>query len=127
LLSQALIAFTIEFDNDFEQQMPHRTTNHGSTPGSHDAPWVIWMKFMRFVHDDGITVQELQRQLQITDKDMHARLTRLGKWWGYLVIEPAVVSGGSKRIDPGAVVRPTNAGHKARAVWQPLVLLGHKG
>src|SRR5580658_808460 len=31
LLSQALVAFTIEFDNEFEHQAPHRTTNHGLT------------------------------------------------------------------------------------------------
>jgi hypothetical protein len=31
LLSQALVAFTIELDNEFEHQMPHRTRNHGAT------------------------------------------------------------------------------------------------
>jgi hypothetical protein len=35
LLSQALVAFTIEFDNEFERQVPHRTTNHGATAGAH--------------------------------------------------------------------------------------------
>jgi len=34
LLSQALVAFTIEFDNEFEHRMPHRTTRHGSTGAS---------------------------------------------------------------------------------------------
>jgi hypothetical protein len=31
LLSQALVAFTIELDDEFEHQMPHRTRNRGST------------------------------------------------------------------------------------------------
>ena len=29
LLSQVLVAFTIECDNEFEPQMPHRTSNYG--------------------------------------------------------------------------------------------------
>ena len=51
LLSHALVAFTIEFDNEFERQMPHRTTNHGSSSGSGPAPWlvsmVMWTNCMR--------------------------------------------------------------------------------
>jgi hypothetical protein len=43
LVSQALVAFIIEFDDEFERRMPHRTTNHGSTPGAHDAPWLVSM------------------------------------------------------------------------------------
>jgi hypothetical protein len=29
LLSQTLVAFTIEFDNEAERRMPHRTTGYG--------------------------------------------------------------------------------------------------
>ena len=39
LLSQALVAFTIEFDNEAERRMPHRTTNHGST--AFPGPWLV--------------------------------------------------------------------------------------
>jgi hypothetical protein len=39
LLSQVLVAFTIDFDNEFEHQVPHRTTNHGSATGS--VPWLV--------------------------------------------------------------------------------------
>jgi hypothetical protein len=42
LLSHALVAFTIEFDNEFEHRVPHRTTNHGST-GSRSSPWLVSM------------------------------------------------------------------------------------
>ena len=46
LLSQALVSFTIELDNEFEHQMPHRTRNHGST-GARQArgvarSWCPW-------------------------------------------------------------------------------------
>jgi hypothetical protein len=45
LLSQVLVAFTIEFDNEFERQMPHRTTRHGSTAGAggrRGPGWCRW-------------------------------------------------------------------------------------
>jgi hypothetical protein len=35
LLSQVLVAFTIEFDNEAEHRLPHSTTDHGSTPGAY--------------------------------------------------------------------------------------------
>ena len=31
LLSRVLVAFTIEFDNELEHRMPHRTTDHNWT------------------------------------------------------------------------------------------------
>jgi len=74
LLSHALVAFTIEFDNEFEHQMPHRTTNHGSSAGMRHAPWlvsmVMWSNFMQFVGEEGTTVRELQRRLKMPDKSM---------------------------------------------------------
>jgi hypothetical protein len=36
LLSQALVAFTVEFDNEAEHRMPHSTTDHGSSAGAPD-------------------------------------------------------------------------------------------
>src|SRR5579862_4464294 len=65
LLSQALVAFTIEFDNEAERTLPHRTTRHGSTSGLARGPWlvsqVMWSNCMRFVSEEGITVRELER------------------------------------------------------------------
>src|SRR5215469_1367933 len=53
LLSQALVAFVIEFDNEFERQMPHRTTDRGRTQGQGKVPWLVsmamWSTCMRFV------------------------------------------------------------------------------
>lgn len=43
LLSQVLVAFTIECDNEFERQMPHRTSNYGSTAGQGAGPWLVSM------------------------------------------------------------------------------------
>jgi hypothetical protein len=41
LLSQVLVAFTSEFDNEFERLMPPRTTNHVSATGSNHGPWLV--------------------------------------------------------------------------------------
>jgi hypothetical protein len=109
------VAFTIEFDNDFEQQMSHRTTNHGGLP---HAPWlvsmVMWLNLMQFIPEDGIPARELQRLLRKTSKSMHTWLTRMGKWWGYII------------VDAGAMVRPTRGGLEAQAVWRPLAAIIEK-
>src|ERR1700681_2000783 len=82
LLSHALVAFTIEFDNEFEHRVPHRTTNHGST-GSRSSPWlvsmVMWLMFMRFVPGDGIAVRELQELTGFNDKEMRTWFVSHGK------------------------------------------------
>ena len=50
LLSQLLVALTIEVDNEFEHHMRHRTSNHGA---SGRGPWLtsfaMWGNFLRFV------------------------------------------------------------------------------
>ena len=124
LLSQVLVAFTIEFDNEFEHQVPHRTTNHGSTARSGSVPWlvsmVMWLKFMRFVPVDGITVRDLQRCARLTGKEMRTWLTRMSQWWGYVVIDKDAAEGASSRPSSGWVVRPTPGGRKALESWRPL-------
>ncbi len=117
LLSQALIAFTIEFDNEFEHQAPHRTTNFGATSAS--APWLvsmaIWIKFLRFVPDQGIQVEEFQRRAALTSKETKTWLTRLSQWWGYVVIRKNAAE------DPRHwLIRPTSGGQKALDIWRPL-------
>ena len=47
--------------NEFEHRTPHRTTDYGSGA----APWLVsmamWIKYLRFVPDTGITARELGR------------------------------------------------------------------
>lgn len=106
LLSQALVAYTIELDNEFEHRMPHSTTRHGATGPKGAAPWLVslamWFNCMRYVTDDGVPVAELQRLAGIgTNVDGMRR-------WGYVT------------VDPQAVFRPTRAGKQAQDVWRPL-------
>jgi len=111
LLSQALVAFTIEFDNEFERLTPHRTTNHGSTSDSHEAPWlvsmVMWLKLMRYVPKEGIHPRALQQATGLPLKEFRTWLTRMSKWWGYLTVS-------------ATLIRPTPGGRKAIATWRPL-------
>jgi hypothetical protein len=118
LLSQALVAFTIELDNEFEHLMPHRTTGHGATGALEGTPWlvsmVMWCNCMRFLRPEGMTVGELG----------HLARTRTNlpgmQRWGYLVVEPARSAGGSRTRAAEMVVRPTPAGRRAQFVWGPL-------
>ncbi len=118
LLSHALVAFTVEFDNEFERLVPHRTTEHGSTTRSHPVPWlvsrVMWSNFMRFIDEEGTTVRELQHRLRVPPKNMRIWLTRLGEWWGYIVVQP------------NGMVRPTPGGRKAIEIWRTLESLIEK-
>jgi hypothetical protein len=54
LLAQALVAFTIEFDNEFEHRMPHSTARGPAANAR--GPWLIsmamWSNYLRFV-DEG--------------------------------------------------------------------------
>ena len=63
LLSQALVALTIELDNEAEHRLPHRTTHYGSA-GQGDGPWLVSLAMfencLRFVTDQPMTVHELE-------------------------------------------------------------------
>jgi DNA-binding MarR family transcriptional regulator len=119
LLSQVLVAFTIELDNEFEHRSPHRTSTSKSAPEARNAPWltslVMYSNLMRLVGEEGITVGELQR-LARTSRLSLAGMER----WGYILVEPAVDSRRGKPARPDCVVRPTAKGLRAREVWRPL-------
>ena len=125
LLSQAFVAFTIEFDNEFEHRVPHRTTKYGSSPGFPQAPWLVsmtmWIRYMRYVPPEGISFADLQALSCISTKGLNTWLTRLGKWWGYLTIEGDGSSRPSQRIAPLAIIRPTIGGLRAIEVWRTLI------
>ncbi len=121
LLSQTLVAFTIEFDNEFERQMPHTTTKHGSSSGPWLASMAMYLTCMKFVVDGGVTVGELEEQAR-TPTNLHGM-----QRWGYVVVDPAGTAGSthSRRSVVGRpgrdwVIRATIKGRMAREVWRPL-------
>jgi hypothetical protein len=56
LLSQILVAYTVEFDNEFERRM-----SEAGDPGA-GLSLIAWHKVMRFLNDNGISVENLERQ-----------------------------------------------------------------
>jgi DNA-binding MarR family transcriptional regulator len=118
LLSHVLVAFTIEFDNEFERQTPHWTTNYGSTASSRYSPWlaslVMWSNCMRFVAEEGVLVAELE-DLARTKTNLHGM-----ERWGYIVVEPDPADSRPKPPRSRWVIRATAKGTRAREVWRPL-------
>jgi hypothetical protein len=116
LLSQALVAFTIEWDNEAEHRSPHRTTNYGRPPGAPAAPWltslVMWANCLRFLPDEGITVAGL-RDLAGTGTNLDGM-----RRWGYLTLAPA--PGHGRRPAPETVLLPTARGREAREILRGL-------
>jgi DNA-binding MarR family transcriptional regulator len=129
LVSQLLVAFTIEFDNEFEHQMPHKTTNHGSSRGpesdlSH-VPWLVsmamWVHCMQYVPENGIPARELASRARLTARSAQSLLKRMSAWWGYLTIGPDPADSRPKPPAADWLVRPTRAGRRAQLVWEPLI------
>jgi hypothetical protein len=118
LLSQALVAFTIEFDNEADRRIPHRTTRHGATPGGQLGLWLIsmamWLNCMRFVTDEGISVDELAR-LARTQTNLSGMLR-----WGYVSLEPNPAARSKKASLETGTLRPTRKGKQAQEIWRPL-------
>jgi DNA-binding MarR family transcriptional regulator len=126
LLSQTLVAFVVEFDNEFEHRVPHRTSNYGASDATapRNVPWLVsmamWATFLRFVPDEGITFGELTRRTGGNVKEMRQWLERLSQWWRYLEIHPATGHPSGKAATRDMVVRPTAGGQKALQVWRVL-------
>jgi hypothetical protein len=115
LLSQALVAFTIEFDNEAERHIRHRTTRLG---GPRDGVWLVsmamWLNCMRYLGTDPIRVGEIASKARCgTNLDGMRR-------WGYLTLEPDPADSRPKPPDRDLLARPTVRGMRAREVWEPL-------
>jgi hypothetical protein len=110
LLSPALVAFTIEFDNEAERRIPHRTANWGLSPGAQrGAPWLIsqglWANVLQYVDAEGVRLSEVQERARTT----HSQLPGLTRW-RYLTV--------SDERDP--LLRPTPKCRAAQEIWRPL-------
>ena len=115
LLSQALVAFTIEFDNESEHQIQHRTTS-GPVAGSR-GPWLVsetmWANFMQFVPPDGVPLRDVAALAGITNLNGLER-------WGYVTVGPDPADGRAKPPRRDWVVHATAAGQRAQHIWRPL-------
>lgn len=122
LLSQILVAFTIEFDNEAERRLPHRTTAHGvSAPDALYAPWlvsmVMWFNCMQHLGDGPIPLRELERRAR-TPTNLHGM-----QRWGYVLVTNDSGDPFDFRPQPrraSSQVRATPAGDVVRQTWAPL-------
>ena len=117
MLSQALVEFTIEFDNEAEHRLPHRTTDYGAS-GQGGGPWLVslamWENCMRYVTGEPITVRQLETLARTgTNLDGMRR-------WGYITIDGTARKIHKSRPGPDAALRATPGGLRARQVWLPL-------
>jgi hypothetical protein len=118
-LSHALIAFTVELDNEFER----RLGESGHAPRV--TSLVMWSNFMRFI-GDGITVAELPTASGIPRARTLSTLGGMERW-RYVTVDPDLDPaakrdgyGSARGLRPEWVVRLTGAGHAAEAIWRPL-------
>src|SRR6201995_1368707 len=115
LLSQALVAYTIEFDNEAEHRMAHRTTRYNE-PGQRGV-WLgsraMWLNCMQYLSDEPMLVSDLEQQARTgTNLDGMRR-------WGYVVLESP--SGADpKRKPKDLTIRATRRGREAQPVWRAL-------
>lgn len=109
LLSWALVAFTIEADNEFESTTPHVTTRSRQEVAPGSLPWLTsmttWYSCLQYVPDGGIALPELERLSlgQCRLRGSNPGMVR----WGYLTVD-------------GGVVRRTGAGTRAARTWAGL-------
>jgi hypothetical protein len=121
LLSQTLVAFTVEADNETEHRLPHRTTDYGLAPSAPPgAPWLtsllMYANCLRHLPDAGITIAGLlDRARTGTNLDGMRR-------WRYVTFTPGPGpgpdSGHGQRPRPDALIRPTAWGIEARDTWR---------
>jgi hypothetical protein len=116
-LSHALIAFTIELDNEFERRL--RETGHAPRVTS----WVMWSNFLRFV-GDGIAIGELPGVAGIPKARTLSTLGGMERWRYVSVGDDPETKrdgyGSARALRPEWIVRPTPAGRAAAEIWLPL-------
>jgi hypothetical protein len=122
LLSQILVAFTIEFDNEAEHRLPHRTTMHGKT-GSFavSSPWLVsmamWFNCIQHLDNGPIPLPELERRAR-TPTNLHGM-----QRWGYISVTNEPGAPPSRRPQSRratSLVQATRGGEVARRIWAPL-------
>lgn len=133
LLSQVLVAFTVEFDNEFERRVAG-----AGYPGAR-LSLVVWANVLRFVGEGAISARDLARQALAPDTQVKFELGCLERW-GFVVLQPNPPAvrpvppgpqrqsgrelrdgwGSGRGIRADWMVRLTSKGHTASEIWPPL-------
>lgn len=116
LLSQVVVAFTIELDNEFERRF------EDAGGGARVTSLTMWSNLLRFV-GDGITVRELVAAVGLPRP---AVLSGVGgvERWRYVSVGPSTGRregyGSARGVKDEWVVRYTPAGRRAAGIWPAL-------
>ncbi|TCC07462.1 MarR family winged helix-turn-helix transcriptional regulator [Kribbella soli] len=123
LLAQALIAYRIELDNEFEGQLAR-----SGFPGF-KLPVVFW-PLLRHVDDPGTTVVALLERTGWTEKDLFPMIGGVERW-GYVEVrleadepirEPSRDGyGSSRRLRGTSVLVPKAVCRRAKELWPPII------
>jgi hypothetical protein len=82
MLSHTLLAFTIEFDNEWERQMSEHEARRVLL-----TSLVMWANFMRFVGDEGVRIRTLAALARVSEDSILSRVAALERS-GHVVVEP---------------------------------------
>lgn len=123
LLSQVLVARTIEFDDVAEQRILHGTTV-GSLEGMRaGGVWftsqVMWTNYIRHLAKEGRPVREVQALACESASGIKSRLHHL-EWWHYVTFAPAPNETRAKPPYLDLVVSLTPNGQRAAECWAPI-------
>ncbi len=123
LLAQALIAYRIELDNEFELRLRR------SGFAGFKLPVEFW-PLLRYVDDAGTPIAVLLEQTGRSRRELFPAIGGVERW-GYVEVRLAadVLArrprkdgyGSGRRLRPGAVLTPTPAGRRARELWPPVI------
>ena len=133
LLSQTLIAFTLELDNEFERRMLQAGFR------GIGLSLTVWSNLFRFLADDGVPVRELMASPFGERKWILPMLGCLERW-GFISLDSSPAGdrlptahrhrrsgqlvregfGSGRGIRQAWVVRLTDKGHCAHATWTPV-------
>jgi DNA-binding MarR family transcriptional regulator len=135
LLSQVLVAFTVEFDNEFERRMAE-----AGCPGAL-LSLVVWSNLIRFLATGDVAVRDLAVQALAPKKRIESGLGCLERW-RFVVLRADPQDhrpianrahpragrmlrdgwGSGRGIRSGWLVSLTEKGRKAAAIWPPLFI-----
>ncbi len=115
LLSQVLVAFTVELDNEFERRMAEAWF-----PAAR-LSLVMWLNLMRFLTPAATSVGSVVQQSLLPAERIKLQLGCLERW-GYIFFhkERREDWGSGRGIRADSLVRLTPLGRKAIEIWSPL-------
>lgn len=115
LLSQTLVAYTIEVDNEIERRMPHFTLKYGSSNPGFGSPWLIssgfWFNFLRHIGPGMIAISDLSSRSGYPPPRVSSAVAGLVRW-GYIVHHAAPNDSRSKPPKADWVAIPTPNGKR---------------